>query len=180
MPPCKPCNIIGWYVNLITGLIRPNDKGINKLLFVFFFIDELQPQPLKAFQLMRSLVERYSIAIKGMRSLIDPITNMTRKWDSRQPFTKRKADSNARFAIEMWRIVAILLWMDKDAFSIPLEHISHSHIFNQDITVKTDASPWQLSAALLDDEYNPQEHAKFLLPFADPETNIKTSKSSWE
>ena len=101
VPPCKAANIIGWYVNLTTGLVRPNNKGINKLLFVFFFIDETQPQPLKAFQLISSLTERYSLAIKGMRSLIDPITNMTRKWDARHPFSKRKADSSARFAIEM-------------------------------------------------------------------------------
>jgi hypothetical protein len=176
VPPCKAANIIGWYVNLTTGLVRPNDKGINKLLFVFFFIDETQPQPLKAFQLMSSLAERYSLAIKGMRSLIDPITNMTRKWDARHPFSKRKADSSARFAIEMWRVVSILLWLDKDAFSVPIDQIAYSYVYTHDIAVITDASPWQLSAALLDVVPSPREHTAFLLPFSDPDNKYQNVK----
>ena len=84
--PSKTANVIGWFVDLTRNLIRPNDKGLNKLLFVFFFVDEKKPQPLKVFQLMASLAERYSHAIKGMRSFVDPLVNATRSWEQQACF----------------------------------------------------------------------------------------------
>jgi hypothetical protein len=174
--PTKTANIIGWFVNLLSGRIRPNDKGINKLLFVFLFVDERSPQPLKVFQLMSSLAERYSQGIRGMRAFVDPITNMTRNWSSRKHFTKRQADSNARFSIEIWRVVAILLWIDKDFFSVPIESFACGHSFPVNFKTKTDASPWKLAAALLTMSNQVIAYATLLLPFKDPENKYQNVK----
>jgi hypothetical protein len=174
--PTKTANIIGWFVNLLSGRIRPNDKGINKLLFVFLFVDERSPQPLKVFQLMSSLAERYSQGIRGMRAFVDPITNMTRNWSSGKHFTKRQADSNARFSIEIWRVVAILLWIDKDFFSVPIESFACGHSFPVNFKTKTDASPWKLAAALLTMSNRVIAYATLLLPFKDPENKYQNVK----
>jgi hypothetical protein len=176
VPPTKTANIIGWFVNLSTGLIRPNDKGINKLLFVFLFVDERSPQPLKVFQLMSSLAERYSQGIRGMRAFVDPITNMTRNWSSRNPFTKRQADSNARFSIEIWRVVAILLWIDKDFFSVTIESFAWDHVFPLNFIMKTDASPWKLAAALFTLDGQLLAYTTLLLPFKDPDNKYQNVK----
>jgi hypothetical protein len=176
VPPTKAANIIGWFVNLSTGLIRPNDKGINKLLFVFLFVDERMPQPLKVFQLMSSLAERYSQGIRGMRAFVDPITNMTRKWFSRNSFTKIQADSNARFAIEMWRVVALLLWSDKDFFSVPIESFTRGHTFPLRFKIKTDASPWKLAAAIFTMDDQMLAYTTILLPYKDPENKFQNIK----
>jgi hypothetical protein len=174
--PCKAANIIGWFVDLTKESIRPNDKGIDKLLFVFFFVDEHQPQPLRVYQLMASLAERYSCALRGFRCFVDPIINMTRKWNSRNSFTKRKADSNARFAIEMWRTVAILLWISKDSFSVSLRLFATPKTYPHDTIIKTDAAPWQISAGILDEERRIHHHVKFPLPFVDPDNKFQNVK----
>ena len=167
--PSKTANVIGWFVDLTRNLIRPNDKGLNKLLFVFFFVDEKKPQPLKVFQLMASLAERYSHAIKGMRSFVDPLVNATRSWETKHAFAKRQANSSTRFAIEMWRVVAILLWIDKDALSVPLESLALNPNPVHDIIIMTDGSPIRVAASIIDSNFMPFEHTYLPVCFSDPQ-----------
>jgi hypothetical protein len=111
-----------------------------------------------------------------MRSFVDPITNMTRKWAIRNSFTKIQADSNARFAIEIWRVVAILLWIDKDFFSVPIESLAWGYTFHTLFKIKTDASPWKLAAAIFDANDQMLAYTTLLLPYKDPDNlyqNIK-------
>jgi hypothetical protein len=111
-----------------------------------------------------------------MRAFVDPITNMTRKWATRNSFTKIIANSNARFAIEICRIVAILLWIDKDFFSVPIESLAWGYTFKIHYKTKTDASPWKLAAAIFDMDDRMLAYTTLLLPYKDPDNLYQNVK----
>jgi len=76
--------------------------------------------------------------------------------------------SQEQFAIEMWRVMAILLLVDRVSVSVPsLDSFLLSPSSPCDFEIVSDASPWRLAAAL----YHPVTHhvlawSTLLLPFA--------------
>jgi hypothetical protein len=71
--PCSKCDCIGWSIDLILGLLHPNDKGIKKLVAAFFGIDLQAAISQKNWQRLASLAERYSAGISGARAFVRPL-----------------------------------------------------------------------------------------------------------
>jgi hypothetical protein len=101
---------------------------------------------------------------------------MTRKWATRNSFAKIQADSNARFAIEMWRVVAILLWINKDFFPVPIESLAWGYMFLIHYKIKTDASPWKLAAAIFSMDGHMLAYTTLVLPYKDPDNKYQNVK----
>ena len=129
--PCQSGEVLGWTVDLVRELIRPNDKAIRKLMFAFFTVDlEADKWPLRQCQMLASLAERYSLALCGMKNFVQPLHNMCRtppKEGTASSFSqnrsKMRVTSAARFAVEMWRVVAICLFADPLCFAMPIRSI---------------------------------------------------------
>ena len=174
--PSHQGEVIGWYVDLRRALIRPNDRGIEKLVFSFFSFDSRSALPLRLYQVLASLAERYSKALRGMRALVAPLHHMTSlAGGSPSPFWKRKPTSSARFCIDMWRVVSLLLWHDRDKLAVPL-HVFDKGAQTGAVMGITDASPWKLAAALLDSQGRIMVYTTFRLPFDDPSSDTQNLK----
>ena len=121
--PSTAAEVIGWYIDLIKATIRPNDKRIRKLFFVFFAVidSEKTHWPLIHVQIVASLAERYSMGIIGMRAFVDPFNKLLASSkvgaDSR---ALRRISALARFSIHIWRAIIIMMIQDPDALAVPL------------------------------------------------------------
>ena len=155
--PCQSGEILGWTVDLIRELIRPNDKAIRKLMFAFFTVDlEAEKWPLRQCQMLASLAERYSLALSGMKNFVQPLHNMCRsppKEGSSSSFaldrSKMRVTSAARFAVEMWRVVAICLFADPLCFAIPIRTLIRDSSI-ADLYFISDAGPLLAGFAIYD------------------------------
>ena len=157
--------ILGFYIDLMSATIRPRDRAIDKLFFVFYQFDYSVAQPLSLWQCLSSLVTLYSSCLRGMRPFVTSLQHMTRKCSgSRQ---QAIATPSAQFAIEMWRCASVLLTTNRSAFAVPIEIFLLNPSSPCDFELISDASPWRLAAGIRD----PQSKAliawsTFLLPFA--------------
>lgn len=116
--PCLKADIIGWSIDLTTETIRPSDKGIRKLMFTFFMVDATATHwPLTVCQLLSSLAQRYSVALLGMRPFVSAFYEMC---GGSVGINMRRVTPKARFAVEIWRVTAIRLYLDREAMAIPL------------------------------------------------------------
>ena len=116
--PCLKADIIGWSIDLTTETIRPSDKGIRKLMFTFFMVDSTATHwPLTVCQLLSSLAQRYSVALLGMRPFVSAFYEMC---GGSVGINMRRVTPKARFAVEIWRVTAIRLYLDREAMAIPL------------------------------------------------------------
>ena len=175
-PPAFQGEVIGWFVDLQKATIRPNDRGIDKLLFSFFAFDSHSAISLRLYQVLASLAERYSRALRGMRAMVAPLHHMVSlAGASSSPFWKRKPTSQARFCIDLWRTVALLLWHDRDRMVVPM-YMFDKGSQKDAIRGITDASPWKLAAAILDVQGNIKVYTTFRLPFHDPSSDTQNLK----
>jgi len=71
--PCIETSVIGWQPNLLREDVRPNTKGVEKLLLYFAIVDLAQPQRVEVWQRLASLAERYPCGIRGMCALVTPL-----------------------------------------------------------------------------------------------------------
>ena len=76
--PTIELDVIGWTVKLEKSQICPNEKGINKLLFCFLFVDTNRHLPLKVYQSLASLAERYSDGLRAHKPFVMPLHTMPR------------------------------------------------------------------------------------------------------
>lgn len=157
--------IFGFLVDFVTATLSPKDLAIDKIFFVFFHVDIDISHPLEVWQCLASLAQFYAQGVRGMSAFVAPLYHMTRKCSGR--FGKSKASASAQFAIEMWRVIAILLLVDRVSVSVPLDTFLLSPSSPCDFEIVSDASPWRLAAAL----YHPVSHhvlawSTLLLPFA--------------
>ena len=83
-----------------------------------------------------------------MRPFVAPLTRMThREHDNRL----RMANAIAQFAIEIWRTVIVVTYIHPPTIAITIqEYLGASHNARHFIVI-TDASPWRICAALLND-----------------------------
>jgi hypothetical protein len=100
------------------GLMRPKDKGIEKLFYVLFSVDISQPLPLKYWQCLASLTNLYSHVIHGMRPNVSPIIHMTQRAHETRPAA---AKANTRFAIEIWRAIITVAILDPELIAVPID-----------------------------------------------------------
>ena len=164
-PPASEEDVIGYHVSMITGLIRPKDAACDKLLVVFLTCDVKKAYPLKFWELAAGLVERYSKVLIGMRSFVTPFHHMKAIIGPRKDHTKH-ASSSARFCIEMWRIVSTMLYLNRDAVSIPWMQLARSSVQPITALTKSDASPWKLCAGIYSSSGELLAWTVYDLPFA--------------
>ena len=140
VPPSTEAEVLGWWVDMVRATIRPSDKGIRKLMFVFFSIDSTASHwPLQMCQMLASLAQRYSQALMGMRPFVQAFHEMcggqvtaSNKW--------RKVSGRARFAVEMWRVCALCLFLDKENMAVSLRVMVASPLGFDSLDLITDAS----------------------------------------
>jgi len=147
--PSVRAEVLGWWIDLERGSIRPSDKGIRKLMFVFFSIDNTASHwSLEMCQVLASLAQRYSQAIMGMR----PFVHVFHQLCGGPTSTWRCVSGKARFAVEMWRACLILLFINKDFMSVSLRVMASSPSGYECFTLITDGSYLGTGALLLNDE----------------------------
>ena len=120
--PTTAIDVIGWHVDLVAETIRPNDKGIRKLYFVFFAILDLDAKnwPLVHVQIAASLAERYSMGIVGMRAFVTPFNRLLSKNPNAAASMMRQISAAAKFSVLIWRTVILILIADSNAMAVPL------------------------------------------------------------
>ena len=119
--------ILGWHIDFRTNSVRPSDRGIRKIAYAFFSFDIQARLPLKKWQELHSLAERYSNGLLATSDLVQPLAGMLKGWSTTrntQRLQLKRANSAARFAIEMWRVFSIRLWQNCSAYSMSLEQFS--------------------------------------------------------
>ena len=134
---------MGWFVDLQLGVIRPSDKGIRKLMFAFFTVDlQATRLPLQQCQMLASLAQRYSLALRGMKNFVSPLHSLCGFDLNSKPqgrHTWRRLTSQARMAIEMWRMVAISLYIDPLLLAVPIVSLCRLNTAPPDYYVVSDA-----------------------------------------
>jgi hypothetical protein len=155
--PCSVAEAIGWILDLLRGLIYPNEKGIKKLAGVFFAVDLAGRIPTKTFQIMASLASRYSLAIIGMRPFV-------------QSFYAESASGKPRFMsaesknnVLMWRAVSLVLLCDPRALAVPLSFLRRGH--QPTHVAMTDAGPSALGLLIGDGSLAPIGYLTYTFPF---------------
>ena len=112
--------------------MRPNDRAIKKLMFAFFTVYLLE-WSLRQCQILASLAERYSLALC--------VTSIHKSvW--------RNVSSQARFAVEMWRMAAVCLYLDPVLLAVPLTSLATFNREEADVFFISDAGPLKLGFAI--------------------------------
>jgi len=147
--PTKLTEIIGWKVNMLKEEFGPNEKACNKLLVTFFFVNYNVPLSCKVYQLLASLAERYSCGLIGMSAFVAPFHTMVNIGKH-----LKRPSASIKFCIDMWRIVAILLYKDNSFFNRKIVSLT-GHCYNgityivDCLIIISDASPWKVGAAII-------------------------------
>ncbi len=148
VPPATEQTVIGWTANVVSETLRPSDKGIDKLLFVFFSFEVTGRVSLHLCQVLASLAQRYALALRGMSCFVQPFNHMLGLFGTKQ-FALRRLSSAAKFCVLMWRLCALALALDKDCLSVNLRSISSRKPCAQFLVI-SDAGPLGVGAAVYD------------------------------
>jgi len=152
--PCLAGEVLGWFVDLQLGLIRPSDKAIRKLMFAFFTVDLTAKRlPLQQCQMLASLAQRYSLALRGMGNFVTPLHSLCGFDLDVKPQGRhvwRRLSSQARLAIEMWRMVAISLYVDPMLLAVPIMSLCRLSTMPPDYYIISDAGPLKFGYAIYD------------------------------
>lgn len=158
--PCVRTEILGWWVDLISETVRPSDKGIRKLTFSFFMVKTNDKYwELEFCQLLASLAQRYSAALMGMKPFVQPFHSMC---EGPQTIKWRKVSAKAKFALEMWRVAIILLFMNKESMSVSMEVMAGWGVGYNLLRFITDASYLGVGFLLLLENLELQATAPFV------------------
>lgn len=137
--PSLSGEVLGWTIDLASELIRPNDKAIRKLMFAFFSVDlHATRWPLQRCQMLASLAQRYSLALSGMKNFVQPLNNLCGHVGNMKSV---RVSSAAKFAVEMWRVVAICLYACPTSLAVPISVLIMDKTKNPQFYVISDAGP---------------------------------------
>jgi hypothetical protein len=171
LPPARTAEFIGWLIDLNLASLRPNDKGIRKLVVSFFGCQLHKSLPLHDYQVLASLACRYSQGLIGLRPFVHPLYVMTRGWSSNQ--ARKRPTSAAKLAIVVWRTVALILLRDPSRLAVPLNSFtrdteSWTHY------IISDAGPLALGVAVYARQ-SPEclAHVSYTLPFSAIESKFQ-------
>jgi hypothetical protein len=148
--PTPQAAVLGWWVDLVSELIRPSDRAIRKLAFVFFVaLDTDQPKwPLPLCQVVASLATRYSAGVCGMKPFVAPFNHLLAGDQSK--FSRRMINSSTRFCVEMWRVAIIMMLSDPVPMSVKFSSFIDCPVTPPDFHVISDAGPDGLGAVVRD------------------------------
>ena len=163
---------IGWFMDLDTVTVRPSDKAIDKLMFVFYVVIDVEAAhwELHHVQAVVSLSIHYSKALRGMRCFTQPFVKMLRGVD-RKSHAKRTVTEDARFAVHVWR-AAIL---QPSFLAIPMSAMltSNDEVFDY-MTINDAANA--LGIAIFDENKNLIIHSDYELPFTRTHSRFQNVK----
>jgi len=130
-PPGPDQEILGWDVDLRTGLVNPNVKGRKKLLLYFFTFNTDISHSIQEWEQLASLAERYSHGICGMRGMVAPLHAAVAEChargaratsSSRSPWCK--AHHEQKSCIEMWRVVSTMMLLQPTCLAVPITWVA--------------------------------------------------------
>lgn len=159
--PCRAAEFIGWLVDLDSASIRPNDRGIRKLVAILFSYDFSagKKHPIVVYQKLASLASRYSAALYALRPFVHPFYALT------SGSGPRACSSMARFAVIVWRTVTLAMVLCPSAFRVPLASLRDDKPAVQ-WKIVSDAGPHGLGVALFPIESSVcWGYASYRLPF---------------
>ncbi len=141
----QTAEILGYHVDFPTETVRPKTGAIEKLFFVLFCVTVSEPQPLRYWQCLASLVNMYSQVLKGMRPFVAQIIAMTGKATE---YRKQSGTPAALFEIQMWRAAIVIAIVNPHQMAVPLRTFIANSREKRAHPIISDASPWRLCAAL--------------------------------
>ncbi len=163
---------IGWYMDLDTVTVRPNDKAIDKLMFVFYVVIDVEAEhwDLHHVQAVVSLSIRYSKALRGMRCFTQPFVKMLRGVD-RKSNAKRIVTEEAKFAVHVWRAVIL----QPSFLAVPMSAMltSFDEVFDY-MTINDAANA--LGVAIFDADKKLIIHSDYVLPFTRTHSRFQNVK----
>ena len=171
--PSSCMDVIGYEVNLLTETIKPNQKSIRKLMFIFLSFDFHSALPIHLCQAMASLAERYSHVLLGTRPFVQPLHSLCRQKETNTLHISRHANSEQRFCMEIWAAIAVLLYINSDSLAVPLRRIQTLKPNCNDLFLISDASPHHISIAIY--SHNETEllmYMTYRLPYTVPNDKV--------
>ena len=141
----QTAEILGFQVDFQRETVRPKTGAIEKLFFVLFCIRVNEPQSLRYWQCLASLVNMYSPVMRGMRPFVAQIIAMTSR---ATVYRKQAAAPSTKFEIQIWRAAIVIALNDPDQVSVPLATFIANPRDRRAHPIISDASPWRLCAAL--------------------------------
>ena len=120
VPPTTRIEILGGLIDLTEEYIRPNDKGCDKILYTFFAIDEREKQSRNTFEILGGVASRYANFLPFMQPFVGIFFVQMGNF-KKEGAKLHKLSSSAKMCIEIWRIVAVMLWVNKEALRLPLQ-----------------------------------------------------------
>ena len=152
--PSPAADILGGWISLKTESVRVNNKGIDKLLYTFFCIDNRKDMKhhKKVFEILAGVAMRYSRFLPFMSPFTSSFFIQMRRFSNNS--AKHTMNSNCRFCIEIWRVVAVCLYIDRNSLRIPLRSLVDHSNAGLDVISITDASPWGLCVMLFHPLYH--------------------------
>lgn len=146
--PCLVGEIIGWWVNLTNASLRPSDKGFSGT----FSVGGKQLLLLKNYERFSFLAERYATGLICMRPFVSALHNMTAFMSGGNRFATKKPTLAVQFCIEVWRVVAMLLYIYPEALAVPLTSLLPRVKSVQESWIVSDVGPYGLGAAFFFEE----------------------------
>eukprot|EP01036_Dinobryon_divergens_P061774 gene61774-biopygen27206 len=116
----QTAEILGYHVDFTTETVRPKTGAIEKLFFVLFCVTQSEPQTLRYWQCLASLVNMYSMG----------------------------GTPSALFEIQLWRAAIVIAIQDPTQMAVPLRTFVANPREKNAHPIISDASPWRLCAAL--------------------------------
>ena len=138
----QTAEILGFHVDFPNATVRPKTAAIEKLFFVLFVINAHEPQTLRYWQCLASLLNLYSPVMRGMRPFVAQMTCRATE------YRKQAATPSALFEIQMWRAATVIALISPDTLAVPLRVFIKNPRDRNPHPIVSDASPWRLCAAL--------------------------------
>jgi hypothetical protein len=123
-------------------------------MFAFFTVDiTVDRLPLQQCQMLASLAQRYSLALRGMGNFVTPLHSLCGFDLTSTPQNRhslRRMSSQARLAIEMWRMAAVSLFVDPMLLAVPITSLCRLVTLPPHYYVISDAGPVKFGYAVYD------------------------------
>ena len=116
--------------------------------------------------MLASIAERYSAGLVAMRAFVTPLHHMVASFGtSANKRATKPTTSAARFCIEVWRAVALLLFIDREAMQVPMRHMAHRQPPTAQFALIADAGPDRIGAGILSPSGALVAYTSLRLPF---------------
>jgi hypothetical protein len=120
---------------------------------------------------LAGVAERYAVGLVGMREFVAPFHHMKEKCGAKAARKTRlrsgsaRADSSARFYIEMWRAEALLLWHDPMLVAVPMRSMAGPKAARRPVfRTESDAGPEGIGAVVYGEDGEMLAFTSYRLP----------------